>query len=261
MIKTILQYREFIFSCVKREFQSRYRQSLLGSAWAIVNPLAMIFVYTVIFSQVMKAKLPGIDSTFGYSIFLCTGTLTWGLFTEIVGRCTTVFLDNANIIKKLSFPKICLPVAVVCTAIINFLIISGLFVFFLIVSGNFPGFPILAIIPLLSILILFSIGLGIALGVLNVFFRDVGQLMGIVLQFWFWLTPIVYPVAIVPNWAEKFFYLNPMMQIIRGFQTIFVEKKWPNMEGPAMVALLSLSLCIIALRLYRNHAGEMVDEL
>jgi len=261
MLKTIFQYRHFIISCVTREFQSRYQRSLFGSAWAVVNPLAMIFVYTIIFSQVMKAKLPGIDSSFGYSIFLCSGTLTWGLFTEIVGRCTTVFLDNANIIKKLNFPRICLPITVVCTAIINFSIISCVFLLFLIVSGNFPGIPILSVVPLLIILILFSIGLGITLGVINVFFRDVGQFLGIVMQFWFWVTPIVYPIAILPKWAVGFLNWNPMMQIIRGFQTVFVEQKWPNMEGPVIVGLISAGLCLIALRLYRNHVGEMVDEL
>jgi len=261
MFKKIFQYRQFISSCVKREFQSRYQRSLFGAAWAVVNPLAMIIVYTVIFSQVMKAKLPGIDSTFGYSIFLCAGILTWGLFAEIVGRCTTVFLDNANIIKKLNFPRICLPVTVVCTAIINFLIISCLFLLFLMISGNFPGFLILSVVPLLIILILFSMGLGITLGVLNVFFRDVGQLLGIVMQFWFWMTPIVYPISIIPQWAVGFLKWNPIMQIIGGFQTVFVEQKWPNMEGPAIVGLISGGLCMIALRLYRNHVGEMVDEL
>ena len=100
MLKALWAYRGFILGSVKREFQSKYRNSLLGAAWNIINPLAMIVVYTVIFAQVMQAKLPGINSTFAYSIYLCAGVLTWGLFAEMVGRGQNVFLDNANLLKK-----------------------------------------------------------------------------------------------------------------------------------------------------------------
>ena len=110
-------YRGFVLGIVKREFQSKYRNSLLGAAWNIIKPLAMIVVYTVIFAQVMRAKLPGVDSTFAYSIYLCAGVLTWGLFVEMVGRGQTMFLDNANLLKKISFPRITLPIVVVLNAL------------------------------------------------------------------------------------------------------------------------------------------------
>jgi lipopolysaccharide transport system permease protein len=107
IFKALWAYRGFILGSMKREFQSKYRNSLLGAAWTVINPLAMIIVYTVIFSQIMRAKLPGIDTTFAYSIYLCAGVLTWGLFAEIVGRGQNVFLENANLLKKLSFPRLC----------------------------------------------------------------------------------------------------------------------------------------------------------
>ena len=86
MILAIWAYRGFLLGSVRREFESRYRNSLLGAAWTVINPLTMIVVYTVIFSRIMQAKLPGVDSAFGYSIYLCVGVLTWGLFTELVSR-------------------------------------------------------------------------------------------------------------------------------------------------------------------------------
>ncbi|MBC7500665.1 MAG: ABC transporter permease, partial [Herminiimonas sp.] len=92
LVRAVWNYRGFILGSVKREFQARYRSSLLGAAWTVLNPLAMIVVYTVIFSQVMRARLPGTDSSFAYSIYLCAGVLTWGLFAEIVGRAQNVFL-------------------------------------------------------------------------------------------------------------------------------------------------------------------------
>ena len=195
IFRALWAYRGFILGSVQREFQSKYRNSLLGAAWTVINPLAMILVYTVIFAQVMRARLPGADSTFAYSIYLCAGVLTWGLFAEITGRAQNVFLENANLLKKLSFPRLCLPVTVVANAALNFGIVFALFTLFLIASGNFPGLPYLALLPVLAVQVLFAIGLGISLGVLNVFFRDVGQFFGIFLQFWFWLTPIVYPAA------------------------------------------------------------------
>lgn len=260
-LRPLWAYRGFIVGAVKREFQSKYRNSLLGAAWTVINPLAMITVYTVIFSQIMKAKLPGIDSAFAYSIYLCAGVLTWGLFAEIVGRAQNTFLDNANLLKKLTFPRLCLPIIVVANAGINFAIIFGLFSAFLLLSGNFPGWPFLAVLPLLAILVAFAIGLGITLGVLNVFFRDVGQFFGIFLQFWFWLTPIVYPAAILPENFQSYITLNPMARLIDAFQVIFVASQWPNWHRLWPVGALAIVLCIIGFELFRRHSGEIVDEL
>jgi lipopolysaccharide transport system permease protein len=261
IVRPLWAYRGFILGSVKREFQSKYRNSVLGAAWTIINPLAMIIVYTVIFSQIMRAKLPGVDSAFAYSIFLCAGVLTWGLFAEIVGRGQNVFLENANLLKKLSFPRLCLPVTVVANAGLNFCIIFGLFTAFLLISGNFPGLPFLALFPLLALLVLFSIGLGITLGVLNVFFRDVGQFFGIFLTFWFWLTPIVYPISILPERLQPYMNLNPMTRLINAFQVVLVNGQWPNWYSLWPVVVLALLLCIFGFGLYRRHAGEMVDEL
>lgn len=260
-LRALWAYRGFILGSVKREFQSKYRNSLLGAAWTVINPVAMIFVYTVIFSQIMRAKLPGMDSTFAYSIYLCAGTLTWGLFSEITSRAQNTFLENANLLKKLSFPRLCLPVVIVANAMLNFVIIFGLFTVFLIASGNFPGLVYLAVFPLLAILAAFSIGLGIALGVLNVFFRDVGQFFGIFISFWFWFTPIVYPVTILPARLQPYMNLNPMTRLITAFQGVLVNGQWPNWYSLWPVVLLATILCFIGMGLFRRHVGEMVDEL
>ncbi len=261
MLKPLWAYRGFILGSVKREFQSKYRNSLLGAAWTVINPLAMIVVYTVIFSQVMKARLPGVDSTFAYSIYLCAGVITWGLFAEITGRAQNIFLEHANLLKKLSFPRLCLPTVVVLNAGLNFAIIFGLFSIFLLITGNFPGWAYFALIPLLAIQVAFAIGLGITLGVLNVFFRDVGQLFGVVLQFWFWLTPIVYPVTILPDSLRPIMDLNPMAGLVASYQTILVSGQWPQWQSLWLVALLSVMLCGLGINLFRKRAGEMVDEL
>jgi len=262
MLHALWTYRGFVLGSVKREFQLKYRNSLLGAAWTVLNPLAMIVVYTVIFAEVMKARLPGIDTTFAYSIYLCAGVLTWGLFSEIVGRAQNIFLEHANLIKKLAFPRMTLPVIVILSAGFNFAIIFSLFLVFLVLTGNFPGWSLLAMVPVLAIQIAFSVGLGITLGVLNVFFRDVGQFFGIFLQFWFWLTPIVYPASVLPESLQRVLpSWNPMAPIIAAYQGIFVSGQGPQWSTLAFPGVVALVLCVFGLRLFRRRAGEMVDEL
>lgn len=261
MARAVWHYRGFVLGSVKREFQTRYRNSLLGAAWTVLNPLSMIIVYTVIFSQLMRARLPGVENNLAYSIYLCAGVLAWGFFSEVINRSQSVFLENANLIKKLSFPRICLPLIVVINAGINFSIILSIFLGFLLITQNFPGWALLAVIPILLIQIAFSVGLGIILGVLNVFFRDVGQFMGILLQFWFWFTPIVYPLTVLPESVQPLIDANPMAPLIASYQGVFVYGQWPDWSTLLMPLMIAIALCVFAMRLFRKRAGEMVDEL
>jgi lipopolysaccharide transport system permease protein len=261
MFQGVWRYRGFIGGSIQREFQSKYRNSLLGAAWTVLNPLAMIVVYTVIFSQVMGNRLPGSGSPFAYSIYLCSGVLVWGLFAEITSRSQAVFLENANLIKKLQFPRLCLPIIVVLNALINFAIIFGLFTAFLVLSGNFPGWIYLALLPVLLVMILFAIGLGMILGVLNVFFRDVGQFYTIVLQFWFWFTPVVYPVSTLPPAVRDLLVWNPLAGVTGACQSILMYGQAPHWASLAPVSVLAVLCCALGLQLFRKRAGEMVDEL
>jgi lipopolysaccharide transport system permease protein len=261
MFTSVWRYRGFVAGSVKREFQIKYRNSLLGAAWTVLNPLSMILVYTLIFSQVMGSRLPGTAGTFAYSIYLCAGVLTWGLFAEITTRSQTVFIENAGLIKKLQFPRLCLPVIVVLNAGINFAIIFGLFTAFLLLSSTFPGWVYVDIFPVLLVQVVFSIGLGIILGVLNVFFRDVGQFFTILLQFWFWFTPVVYPIAALPESVREALKWNPMAGVIGAYQNILVHGQAPDWASLLPALLLGLAFCAFGLRLFRKRVGEMVDEL
>lgn len=261
MWRALWAYRGFVLGSVRREFEGRYRASLLGAAWALLQPLAMIVVYTVVFSQVMQARLPGVGGTFAYSIHLCAGVLTWGLFAQITGRGQNVFLEHAALLKKLSFPRLCLPAIVVLSALVDFALVFALFLGFLLLVGAFPGWAALALLPLLAVEVALAIGLGVVLGVVNVFFRDVGAFYSVVLQFWFWLTPIVYPASILPEWAGRWMAANPMAVLVQGYQAVLVQGQWPDWAALGWVALLAAALCALGWRLFRAHAAEMVDEL
>lgn len=261
LLRAVWGFRGFVFESIKRDFQSKYQNSLIGSIWAIINPLATIVIYTVIFSEVMKAKLPNVSGEYAYSVYLCAGILTWGFFSEVVNRAQNMFIENANLLKKLSFPRFCLPVIVLSSALVNFLIIFSLFTVFLLVGNVFPGVVFVSILPLMLLLSFFAIGLGITLGILNVFFRDVGQLTGIILTFWFWLTPIVYPATLL---SEKLNYLltyNPIAPLILAFQTVLVNASWPEWSSLTAVFFITVTLNLVGLILFRKHSGDMVDEL
>ncbi|MCE4067933.1 MULTISPECIES: ABC transporter permease [Pseudomonas] len=261
MLGSLWAFRGFVISSIRREFQARYRNSLLGALWTVLNPLAMILVYTLVFSQLMRSRLPGVDNHLAYGFYLCAGFLVWGLFTEITGRSQSMFLDNANLIKKLSFPRICLPTVVIGTALVNFAITFVLFLLIISAAGAFPGPALIALLPLLAIMLAFAAGLGMLLGVLNVFFRDVGQLFGIVVQFWFWLTPIVYPIAILPSYIRPLVEINPMTPLVGAFQAVLVYQRWPDWASLWSPLLISILLCGVGLLLFRARSGEMVDEL
>ena len=150
----------------------------------------------------MRARLPGVGDIYGYGIFLCSGVFAWGLFVEIVQRGAGMFIEHGNLLKKASFPKSSLPVIVVLSALVNFAVAFGIFMVFLVVTGRFPGWVALAAIPIVALLVAFATGLATFLGTLNVYSRDVGQAVTILMQFWFWLTPIVYPIAAVPEFVR-----------------------------------------------------------
>lgn len=262
MLSVIWNYRQFIYSCVKRDFLTKYKGSMLGIAWAVFQPLALILVYTVVFSEIMHNRLSGMEDTpFAYSLYLCSGILTWNLFTETLTNSVNVFLGNANLMKKVSFPRICLPIISMCSSFLNFLFGFVLFLLFLIIIGAFPMITFWSIFVVLFVQLLFSVTLGVGLAVLNVFFRDVGQFIGVILQFWFWGTPVVYPISIIPNVLHPVLKLNPMYPIIHSYQNIFVYNEWPDWSGIGIVFVISLILGYWALNLYRKHVGEMIDEL
>ncbi len=260
-LKALWNYRGFILGSVQREFQEKYRNSLLGALWTVLGPLSNILIYTVIFSQIMKSRLPGVERSFAYGIYLCAGVVLWGLFVEIVTRCQTVFLAHANLIKKLNFPKICLPIIVTLNALVNFAIIFLLFLLFLLVTHSLPGKAILYTPLLVLLVIVMACGLGIFLGVLHVFFRDVGQLLNIVLQFWFWFTPVVYPMSILSVRVKAWVAYNPMTALIQSMQNIYLFDRAPIWGDLLYPGLLALVFALLALRLFRSKAGEIVDEL
>jgi len=261
MFRRVWAYRYFISSSIRTEFKSRFARSKLGGFWMVLHPLAQVLVYALILSQIMTAKLPAVSSQYAYPIYILSGIVGWTLFSEILGRQLTVFIDNANILKKMTFPKLALPLITIGSALVNF---GMLFVSMFVVFGFLGHLPYHALYWM-PILILLTIGLasgiGIFFGVINVFVRDIGQVFQIVLQFWFWLTPIVYMSSIVPEKYQWIIMLNPMTSIVMGYQNILLYDKAPDLNALLYPASVTLVFCVLALVLFVRANEEMADVL
>lgn len=265
-ITDIFKYKGLIYATTMRDLYSRYAGSFLGALWLVLPSLFMIFIYTVIFSNIMKAKLPGVENQYAYSVYLCAGIITWGIFLEVVQRSKNVFIENANLIKKSNFPHWVLFIPILLVAIFNGLVLLVIVLFFMLILG-YP-IAIFNIIFLLSITFIIAVFLAVSVGAflatLNVFFRDIGQIADVFFQFAFWATPIVYPITIVP---EKFKYvldLNPMAYLIKISQDVLLAKEVIFIESiqnfiyPLIFAMI---MSLLAIVLYRQSKSDILDQI
>lgn len=262
--KEVLGHRGFVLASIARQVQAQYRGSMLGAAWIFLGPVALLLVHTVVFSNVFRSRLPAVDSSLAYSLYLCAGLLPWMFFSDAVTRLAGVFVGNADLLKKARFPRLCLPVAALGVSAFNFAVIALLFLVFLLLSGHFPGWVLLAALPALAVQTALALGFGLLLGVVNVFYRDVGQLVGVVFQFLFWLTPIVYPVSVLPDWVRGPIGWNPLTVIVEHYQTVVLQAAPPTIEAfmrLGWVALLALCGLFLGLRIHRDLGADMTDEL
>lgn len=260
-IVAIWRFRGLARAITERELRTRYTGSSLGPLWLVIQPLAMVLVYTLVFSQLMRARLPGIDSSFAYSVYLLIGVISWGMFLEIIQRSKNLFVEHGNLIKKISFPRLVLYVPVVAVAAFNFLVMFVLFLVFTVMIGMFPGKLVLAAIPSLALLVVFALAVGVLLSSLQVFFRDIGQTIDIILQLLFWATPIIYPISILPEAVQKAIQWNPLVPVMTSLQRIFLEHRLPDFASLAYPLAVAAVFGVLAVYAYRRLYGAILDEL
>lgn len=254
------RYRGFVMSSVANDFRSRLARSKLGTAWIVLQPLAQVLIFATILSSVLAARLPGIENKYAYAVYLMSGILCWNLFAEIVQRCMTVFIDNGPLLKKMQFPRIALPLVVVGSALVSNLALLAMMLLIFSVLGFYPNFA-WAWLPLLILLtVTLAAGIGLVLGTLNVFARDVGQVMVVILQFWFWITPIVYPVDVLPAGFKSTLAFNPVASLVMAYHEVIVYGRSPGW-GLAYTAAVAFAVLMLAFFVFRRASAELVDAL
>ena len=261
ILAAIWGYRHFIVSSIRNDLRSRFARSKLGALWMVLQPLAQVAIYALVLSRIMAAKLPGIDNRYAYVIYLMAGMIAWSLFAEVVTRSLTMFVDSGNLMKKMAFPRVCLPIIIGGSSLVNNLLLLATAIGVFLLIGHPPTLAMLWLPLLIGINLAFGLGLGLILGVLNVFVRDVAQVMTVVLQLLFWLTPVVYMPTIIPDRLRAILEFNPMMHMVVAFQNVLLYGRAPGMNGLIVLAVASTVLLLFALFLFRRAAPEMVDVL
>lgn len=248
---------------VKRDFQGRYAGSLLGFLWSFVQPLWSLVLYTFVFSTVMKIS-PGLGArTDSFAIFLFAGLLPWMAIQEGVMRGATAITDNGTLVKKLSFPPALLVLAVVLAALLHQAIAAAVFVVILLLLGKatLGGLPLLVVAVPLQVAL--TVGLALFVGAVNVFFRDIPQILGMILNAWFYLTPIVYPLHLVPERYQGFVELNPLTALVELYRQTFLGGRI-SLAGVGGVGLLVVFAAVVlsaGLWLFSRLRPVFVDEI
>lgn len=245
---------------VKRDFQGRYAGSLLGFVWSFVQPLWMLLLFTFVFSTVMKISPVG-TRTEHFAIFLFSGLLPWMALQEGVLRASTSITDNASLVKKLRFPAEVLVLAVVVAALLHEAIAAVIFLGALALLGelSWGGLPLLLLA--LPLQLALTLGLGLLLGSVHVFFRDTAQVLGMVLTGWFYLTPIVYPVALVPERFRTWIELNPLTALVGLYRQALLGGTVSAVPGTASLVLVAAVLLSAGFFLFRSLKPAFVDEI
>ena len=242
-----------------RELKERYAGTQIGFFWLLLSPLVMIVIYTVVFSDMMMIKLGKIQHDYAYSLYLIPGILTWSYFAALVNGLSTVAIDKSNLIKKIGAPLYLYHLALFFRESIIYVVSMTLGLIFYLLIGQNCGMDCF-VLPVYMLLVgLFGFGIGIILSMLLPFFRDLKEMIGVVLQLWFWLTPIVYPKELLLKKLPWLVEINPMVQFITPLQHFFLHAKVTSLSNMALPFFLSIGVLFFAFYIYRLTLGAVRD--
>jgi lipopolysaccharide transport system permease protein len=269
-VSEITASRELITNLTLRELRTRYKRSVLGWTWSLLNPLATVGIYTVVFKYFFKAD-PPIGEPSGvrnFAVYLLCGLLAWNYFSGCVNGAMAALVGNAGLIKKVYFPREGLVIALTASNLTSFLIelaVLGV-ILLLIGSAIIPWIPV--VLLLVIIMTVFVTGLGLMLSVLNVYFRDVQYLVGsILLQVLFYLTPIVYPIEFVYEATEGNMFLrrlytaNPTVQFIEAFHHVLYDLRWPTWQNWTYLVAWAAGSLALGMWVFSRFESRLAEEL
>jgi len=247
------------FSFAKRDFRERYFGTGLGQLWYILSPIITIFIYTVIFSDFMKMKLNIIDNSYAYSIYLVPGLLAWTSFSTILMRLSTSIFEKANMIKKINVPMHTFHLSIVITEFFLFMLSISLGIVFLLLVNHPITLTFLWLIPIMFLQTMFAFSLGVILSLFTPFFKDLKEAIPIVVQLWFWMTPIIYMKEMIEKKYPALLTYNPFYHFVHIYQDIFLFAKTPALNDLVTIVIISFSTFVLAAYLYKKMISTIKD--
>jgi ABC-type polysaccharide/polyol phosphate export permease len=264
-IRELWQYRELTWSLVVRDLKGRYKSSVLGFVWSLLNPLGMMLVFTIVFTVMMPSQIER------FPIFLLCGLLPWNYFTGGVMMSTNSIVGNAGLVKKVYFPREVLPISTVLSTLVNFLLsLVVLFAVLIVMRARFSSW--LWLLPAVIIVqTCFVLGMAFVLSALNVFYLDTIMIMDVLLLAWFFLTPVVYSIDILPNSyhlagitvdIRRWMYiLNPMASLIAAYRDLLYWGYRTNLDFFLRTAVTAFAVMVGGYWFFLRHSGRFGEDL
>ena len=255
IMQNLMKYKDLFWQLTFREIKARYKQSVLGYAWAILVPLLNLLILSIVFSHVFKVPTGDIP----YPIFLFVALVPWMFLTNSIAAATGSVMANASLITKVRLPKEILPLTAVSSKMVDLFLTSIVLIIFLnLYHISFK--PTLIFVPVIFIVQLMLIyGFSFLLSATNVFYRDVENVLGVFLNFWMYLTPVLYSSALVPENFRLFFFLNPMTGIINAYREVILYGNFPDWSAFLYSAFFSIILFFTGLSFFRRRAKYFAD--
>jgi lipopolysaccharide transport system permease protein len=252
----LAQYRDLLYTLSVHRVKVRYKQSVLGIAWAILQPLSLMLIYTLIFS--LFAKMPTSGGA-PYTLFVYTALLPWSIFSNALSTATGSLVSHSHLVTKVYFPREILPFTYVLAALFDLAIASTVLASMMIYYRVPVTLNILYVIPIVAVLTVFMTAMSLFLSATQVRFRDIGVAMPLVLQIWMFATPVVYPLEIVPQRVRSIYILNPMVGVIENFRQVALHGVAPDFRTLGVAALVSLLLLPVAYVYFKHVEATVAD--
>lgn len=244
-LRALWEYRELLYFLVWRDVKVRYKQTALGVLWVVLQPLLSTLVFTVIFGILLNVPSNGLP----YPIFAYAGLLPWQYFASALTRTSTNLVDNANLITKVYFPRLVIPLSGVLSSLVDFAV-GFILLFVLMLVYRVPLTPATLLLPVfLFLAMITALGFGLWLSALNVRFRDIKQLVPFLIQLWMYVTPVIWPVTIIPERVRSLLALNPMTGVVSGFRWALLgdSSAITGMQAPTLLFALSVVIALVVL--------------
>jgi ABC-2 type transport system permease protein len=261
--------RELLLNLTLREIRGKYKRTVLGHAWSLVNPIAQMAIYSVVFGFVLRGR-PAVGDPSGLNVFalwLSAALVPWLFFNNVVVTGMASVLTNANLIKKVYFPREALVISNMLSWLFTHLIEIGVLVVATLIFGGEPLLYLPATLFFVVLMALFALGVSYALAVGNVYFRDTQHFITLFMQMWLYATPILYPVSLVADRSKKYphllfiYRLNPIERFTEVFRNTIYDGRWPSLSNTLYLIGVSLGVLIVGRAIFLRFAGRLAEEL
>lgn len=247
--------RELLMTWAMREFRVRYSQSLLGAAWAILQPLSLMIVFSVIFSVFVRVPSDGVP----YPVFAYTALLPWTFFANGISQAIPSLINNMNLVSKIYFPREVLPLATLLVAFVDFLIGGIVFILLLVIYRIPIGVEVIAVPVLVAIQMALMFGISLFGAAIIVFYRDIRFIIPLSLQILMYLSPVIYPISIVPEALLPLYLLNPIAVLIDAYRQVILFQQWPSLPPLLLATIVSLLLLLTGYRYFKRAEKQFAD--